>query len=86
MQYVNQPVAYHPQQAVQMPPQEGGGMSRLDSQPLLIGGHHMQMGGIPMQWPGGEMYYAPLVAYAGSGYGYPPISVTTVKTDVFQKN
>ena len=65
MQYVNQPVAYHPQQAVQMPPQEGGSMSRFDSQPLLIGGHHMQMGGggqhpmqmqmggIPMQWPGG---------------------------------
>ena len=48
-------------------------MSRLDSQPLPIGGHHMQMGGIPMQWPGGDMYYALSVAYAGLGYGYPPM-------------
>ena len=41
IQYVNQPVAYHPQQAVQMPPEEEGGMSRLhdhiSKMPNLLG-------------------------------------------------
>lgn len=85
VQYVNQPVAYHPQQAAHLPLQEGGGMPRHDGQPLPIGGQHiqmggggqhpmqMQMGGMPMQWPGGGMYYTPSMAFAGSGYGYPPM-------------
>ena len=82
----NQPAAYHPQQTAYQPLQEGGGMPRNDGPPPPMGGHHMPMGGggghihmqmpvggVPVQWPGGGMYYAPSMAYAGSGYGYPPL-------------
>ena len=58
VQYVNQPVAYHPQQAAHLPLQEGGGMPRHDGQPLPIGGQHIQMGGggqHPMQMQMGGM-------------------------------
>ena len=85
-QFFNQPVAYHPVQTVHQPPQEGGGMHQHKGQPLPMVSHHMpmggggqhqmqtqmQMGGMPMQWLGGGMYY-PSMAYAGSGYGYPPV-------------
>ena len=45
-------------------PMGGGGQHQMQMQ--------MQMGGMPVQWPGGGMYY-PSMAYAGSGYGYPPV-------------
>ena len=35
-------------------------------------GVQQQMGGMPVQWPGGGIYYAPM-AYGNSGYGYQPM-------------
>ena len=53
-----------------------GGQSQMcEGQLLSMGGGgqmHMQMGGIPVQWQGGGMYYTPSMAYADLSYGYPP--------------
>lgn len=50
-------------------------MSRQEGQLL---GHHMQMGGqqmggMPMQWPGGGVYYGAPMAFMSLGYGYQPM-------------
>ena len=47
----------------------GGGQHQMQMQ--------MQMEGMPVQWPGGGMYYPPM-GYAGLGYGYPPVMTLQV--------
>ena len=36
-------------------------------------GVQQQVGGMPIQWPRGGIYYTPLMAHANLGYGYQPM-------------